>query len=65
MHDGHEYLAMEYFPRGDLKARMQIGITEREALRYVEHIASALRIVHHAGILHRDLKPPNVMLRGR
>ena len=63
VHAGHEYLAMEYFPRGDLKARMQIGITEREALRYVEHIASALRIVHHAGILHRDLKPPNVMLR--
>jgi eukaryotic-like serine/threonine-protein kinase len=63
VHDSHEYLAMEYFPRGDLKARMQIGITEREALRYVEHIAHALRIVHHAGILHRDLKPPNVMLR--
>jgi DNA-binding response OmpR family regulator len=62
-HAGHEFLAMEYFPRGDLKARMQIGITEREALRYVEHIAHALRIVHHAGILHRDLKPPNVMLR--
>ena len=63
VHGGREFLAMEYFPRGDLKARMQIGITEREALRYVEHIAHALRIVHHAGILHRDLKPPNVMLR--
>jgi DNA-binding response OmpR family regulator/predicted Ser/Thr protein kinase len=63
VHGGREYLAMEYFPRGDLKARMQIGITEREALRYVEHIAHALRVVHHAGILHRDLKPPNVMLR--
>jgi len=63
VHAGHEYLAMEYFARGDLKARMQIGITEGEALRYVEHIAAALRIVHHAGILHRDLKPPNVMLR--
>jgi CheY-like chemotaxis protein len=63
VHNGREYLAMEYFPKGDLKARMQIGITEREALRYVEEIASALRIVHHAGILHRDLKPPNVMVR--
>jgi len=63
VHAGREFLAMEYFPRGDLKARMQIGITEREALRYVEHIAHALRVVHHAGILHRDLKPPNVMLR--
>jgi serine/threonine protein kinase len=63
VHAGREYLAMEYFPKGDLKARMQIGITEAEALRYVEEIASALRIVHHAGILHRDLKPPNVMVR--
>jgi serine/threonine protein kinase len=63
VHAGREYLAMEYFPRGDLKARMHQGITEREALRYVEYIASALRIVHHAGILHRDLKPPNVMVR--
>jgi DNA-binding NarL/FixJ family response regulator len=63
VHAGREYLAMEYFPKGDLKARMQVGITESEALRYVEEIASALRIVHHAGILHRDLKPPNVMVR--
>jgi len=63
VHEGREYLAMEYFPRGDLKARLQQGITEQESLRYVEDIASALRVVHHAGILHRDLKPPNVMLR--
>ena len=63
VHAGREYLAMEYFLRGDLKARMHQGISEGEALRYVENIAQALRIVHHAGILHRDLKPPNVMLR--
>lgn len=63
VHNGREYLAMEYFPRGDLKARMHHGLTESEALRYLENIASALRVVHHAGILHRDLKPPNVMLR--
>jgi DNA-binding response OmpR family regulator len=63
VHNGREYLAMEYFPRGDLKARMHVGITEGEALRYVENIAQALRVVHLAGILHRDLKPPNVMLR--
>jgi DNA-binding response OmpR family regulator len=63
IHAGFEYLAMEYFPRGDLKARMQNGVTELEALRYVEQIATALQVVHHAGLLHRDLKPPNVMLR--
>jgi len=61
--DGYEYLAMEYFPRGDLKARMHVGVTESEALRFLERIAAALGVVHRAGMLHRDLKPPNVMLR--
>jgi DNA-binding response OmpR family regulator/tRNA A-37 threonylcarbamoyl transferase component Bud32 len=61
--NGLEYLAMEYFPRGDLKARMYFGVTEAETLRYVEQIAAALRVVHGAGLVHRDLKPPNVMLR--
>ncbi len=60
---GLEYLAMEYFPRGDLKARMYFGVTEAETLRYVEQIAAALCVVHGAGLLHRDLKPPNGMLR--
>ena len=60
---GLEYLAMEYFPRGDLKARMYFGVTEAETLRYLEQIAAALRVVHGAGLVHRDLKPPNVMLR--
>ncbi len=40
---GLEYLAMEYFPRGDLKARMYFGVTEAETLRYVEQIAAALQ----------------------
>jgi eukaryotic-like serine/threonine-protein kinase len=61
--NGLEYLAMEYFPRGDLKARMYFGVSESETLRLVEQIAAALRVVHSAGLLHRDLKPPNVMLR--
>ena len=63
VHAGFEYLAMEYLVRGDLKARMQTGLKEIETLRYVEQIAAALRVVHNAGLLHRDLKPPNVMLR--
>ena len=63
VHAGFEYLAMEYLLRGDLKARMQAGLKEREAVRYVEQIACALRVVHNSGLLHRDLKPPNVMLR--
>jgi serine/threonine protein kinase len=63
IHDGHEFIAMEYLPRGDLKARMHQRLTEEEALRFVEQIATALQVVHEAGLLHRDLKPANVMLR--
>jgi DNA-binding response OmpR family regulator len=60
---GHEYLAMDYFSRGDLKARLRQGVSEEDTLRYVGEIAAALRVVHDAGIVHRDLKPANVMLR--
>ncbi len=60
---GREFLAMEYFPRGDLKSRLVRGMLEVDALRYLEQIARALQVVHEAGILHRDLKPPNLMLR--
>ncbi|HEX8782658.1 MAG TPA: protein kinase [Steroidobacteraceae bacterium] len=63
VHGGFEYLAMEYLPRGDLKARIQRGVSEEEALHYVSQIAAALQVVHEAGLVHRDLKPPNVMLR--
>jgi serine/threonine-protein kinase PpkA len=63
VHAGYEYLVMEYLPRGDLKARIQHGLTDQEALRYLFLMANALQVVHQAGLLHRDLKPPNVMLR--
>jgi tRNA A-37 threonylcarbamoyl transferase component Bud32/DNA-binding response OmpR family regulator len=63
IHEGVEYLAMEYFPCGDLKARLQNPLTADEAIAFVKEIARSLKIVHDAGIIHRDLKPPNVMLR--
>jgi DNA-binding response OmpR family regulator len=63
IHDGVEYLAMEYFPCGDLKARLQNPLTADEAIAFLKEIALSLKVVHDAGIIHRDLKPPNVMLR--
>ena len=63
IHEGVEYLAMEYFPCGDLKARLQNPLTADEAIAFLMEIARSLKVVHDAGIIHRDLKPPNVMLR--
>ena len=61
--DQHAYLVMEYFRAGDLRRRMRLELSPREALRITHEIAVALVGIHHAGVLHRDLKPGNVMLR--
>jgi eukaryotic-like serine/threonine-protein kinase len=59
----HLYLAMEYFPCGDLRDRLRNPLSVEESLYYLRAIAEALRVIHVFGILHRDLKPANVMLR--
>jgi hypothetical protein len=61
--DEHAWLVMEYFRCGDLRARMRAGIDVREALRLSALVARGLEAIHAAGVLHRDLKPGNVMMR--
>lgn len=61
--DDHAYIAMEYFGAGDLRARMRQKVTPTQALVYLRQMASALQAIHGVGVLHRDLKPGNVMLR--
>jgi len=61
--DDHAYIAMEYCGGGSLKKRIAAGIEPYEAYRLMREIAGALGVLHAAGILHRDLKPTNVLFR--
>jgi eukaryotic-like serine/threonine-protein kinase len=64
--DGFDYIAMEYVPGQPLG--YVIGhhrLNWQVALRYGAQIADALDTAHAAGILHRDLKPNNVMVTER
>ena len=61
--DDHAHIAMEYLDGGDLRLRIDEGVSERLAVDYLRQISSALSAVHAKGVLHRDLKPGNIMLR--
>jgi serine/threonine protein kinase len=62
--ESHAYIVMEYFPAGDLRARMaRARPSVEEAFIIIGSILSALVSVHAGGIIHRDLKPANVMFR--
>jgi serine/threonine protein kinase len=66
--DGVAYLAMELLEGTDLRTRLKEGaLAPAEAVEVARQVAEGLGFAHERGIVHRDVKPGNIMLleRGR
>jgi tetratricopeptide (TPR) repeat protein len=64
--DGQSYLATEWLEGETLTERLQRGALDvPESVAIARHIAEALGVAHAHDIVHRDVKPSNVVLRGR
>lgn len=61
--DGLHYLSMEYVAGGDLRQRIKGGVTPAFALEVLVKIANALGLAHRRGVVHRDVKPANILFR--
>jgi eukaryotic-like serine/threonine-protein kinase len=61
---GDDYIASEFVEGATLRVRLKDGPMDLiEAVEAVTQIASALVAAHSAGVVHRDLKPTNIMIR--
>lgn len=60
------YYVMEYLPGGSIEDYVQANgaIPEEKALEFLKQIGSAVSYIHDNKILHLDIKPVNIMLRG-
>src|SRR5271170_1618317 len=64
--DGIPYIAMEYVVGETLRQVLATRALRRpEAVGYAVQIAHALAAAHRAGLLHRDVKPGNIMITGK
>ncbi|MDP7705970.1 MULTISPECIES: serine/threonine-protein kinase [unclassified Mycobacterium] len=64
--DGQLWISMDYVPGTDashlLHERYQSGLPVDEVIAIISAVASALDYAHHRGLLHRDVKPANILL---
>lgn len=60
------YIVMEYVPGSTLRTLItrKAPLTPIRALEIIEPVASALAVAHESGLVHRDVKPENVLING-
>jgi len=65
--DGTPFLVLEYAPHGNLRQRHPTGtrVPLEMIVAYVQQIESALQYAHDQRLLHRDVKPENMLLDAR
>ncbi len=65
-HAGHAYIVMRFVEGADLRTliRREGRLEPERAARIVEQVAAGLDAAHRAGLVHRDVKPANVLLDG-
>ena len=63
LESGDCYIAMEFIAGGDLAENASRMTSAHSMLHVVRQMAQALEVVHDSGIIHRDVKPTNILFR--
>jgi serine/threonine protein kinase len=65
LEDGLSFMVMDYIPGATLEEWVfpDRPLPEATAIHYIRQIGSALKVVHQNGLLHRDIKPQNIILK--